>query len=153
MGCCCGCTMDSVVQAVPGSTQYEPRSLTEQEKESLLNSEAVALFLEKVWPRFALAPTTHIRGWTSCTLYGYSSHPAQYRQYIQHVSSITSCYLQLSWDALFIAPFASNPSAGSCHAYPAVLQIFMSHCMCACSCHHVISIWAGKQSLLSWWKQ
>ena len=39
------------VQAVPGSTQYEARSLAEQEKENLLTSEAVAQFLDRVWPR------------------------------------------------------------------------------------------------------
>jgi len=39
------------LQAVPGSTQYEARSLAEQEKENLLTSEAVAQFLDRVWPR------------------------------------------------------------------------------------------------------
>ncbi|KAL0054665.1 hypothetical protein WJX82_000717 [Trebouxia sp. C0006] len=49
-------TQDLAVQAtparaVPGSTQYEARSLAEQEKENLLTSEAVAQFLDRVWPR------------------------------------------------------------------------------------------------------
>ncbi len=39
------------MQAVSGSTQYEARSLAEQEKENLLTSEAVAQFLDRVWPR------------------------------------------------------------------------------------------------------
>ncbi len=39
------------LQAVPGSTQYEARSLAEQEKENLLTSEAVTQFLDRVWPR------------------------------------------------------------------------------------------------------
>ena len=55
MGCCYGCTVECALQAVPGSTQYEPRSLTEHDKENLLTSEAVAVFLERVWPRSALA--------------------------------------------------------------------------------------------------
>lgn len=72
MACYGGCTVENVLQAVPGSTQYEPRSLTEQEKENLLNSEGVALFLARVWPRFALASTKPVKGCTSCTLAGYS---------------------------------------------------------------------------------
>lgn len=39
------------LQAVPGSTQYEPLQLPEKELSVLLESEALALFLERVWPR------------------------------------------------------------------------------------------------------
>lgn len=46
------------MQAVPGSTQYEARSLAEQEKENLLTSEAVALFLDKAWPRYQPCTST-----------------------------------------------------------------------------------------------
>ena len=37
---------------MPGSTQYEARSLADQDKENLLTSEAVAQFLDRVWPRW-----------------------------------------------------------------------------------------------------
>ena len=63
MGRCCGCTVDCGLQAVPGCTQYEPRSLTEHDKENLLTSEGVALFLERVWPRCALACTICKHDW------------------------------------------------------------------------------------------
>lgn len=41
----------SYLQAVPGSTNYEPLQLPEKELTVLLESEALALFLAKVWPR------------------------------------------------------------------------------------------------------
>lgn len=49
---CALCEAGPGVQAVPGSTQYEARSLADQDKENLLTSEAVAQFLDRVWPRW-----------------------------------------------------------------------------------------------------
>ena len=53
------------VQAVPGSSQYEARALAEQDKENLLASEAVAQFLDRVWPRYERSRASAVLHFTS----------------------------------------------------------------------------------------